>query len=60
LSFILRGEVSALEKFIKTKLREREEEKRKMMAEACRKMEGSAKKLRKWNPQATIRKFSSH
>jgi hypothetical protein len=51
-------EVSALEKYIKTKRRERnEEEKRKKMAEASRKMEGLAKNLGKWNPQATIRKF---
>jgi hypothetical protein len=50
--------VSALENYIKIKPRERnEEENRKKMAEACLKMEGLAKKLGKWNPQATIRKF---
>jgi hypothetical protein len=47
-----------LEKYIKSTRRERNEEKKpKKMAEACRKMEGLAKKLGKWNPQATIRKF---
>ena len=51
-------EVSALENYTKTKPHERyEAEKRKKMAQACRKMEGLAKKLGMWNPQATIRKF---
>jgi hypothetical protein len=49
--------VSALEKYIKTKGREREEEKRKKMQRASRKMGALAKKLGNWNPQATIRKF---
>ena len=34
-----------------------EEEKRKKMQEASRKMDALAKKLGKWDPQATIRKF---
>ena len=47
-----------MENYIKIKPRERnEEENQKKMAEACLKMEGLAKKLGKWNPQATIRKF---
>jgi hypothetical protein len=50
-------EVSALERYIKTKRREREEEKRKKMQRASRKMDALAKKLGKWDPQATIRKF---
>ncbi len=49
---------TALEKYIETKRREREEEvKRKKMQEASRKMDALAKKLGKWDPQATIRKF---
>jgi metal-responsive CopG/Arc/MetJ family transcriptional regulator len=49
---------SALEKYIEDKRREREtQEKRKKMEEASRKMDAVAKKLGKWNPQATIRKF---
>ena len=47
----------SLEKYIKTKRREREEETRKKMQEASRKMDALAKKLGKWNPQATIRKY---
>jgi metal-responsive CopG/Arc/MetJ family transcriptional regulator len=48
----------ALEKYIAGKRREREdEEKRKKMQEASRKMDALAKKLGKWDPQATIRKF---
>jgi metal-responsive CopG/Arc/MetJ family transcriptional regulator len=49
---------AALEKYIENKRREREdEEKRKKMQEASRKMDALAKKLGKWKPQATIRKF---
>ena len=49
---------SALEKYIEDKRRQREEaEKRKKMQEASRKMDAVAKKLGKWDPQATIRKF---
>jgi len=49
---------TALEKYIETKRRDREEEeKRKKMREASRKMDALAKKLGKWDPQATIRKF---
>jgi metal-responsive CopG/Arc/MetJ family transcriptional regulator len=49
---------TALEKYIEAKRSEREEEeKRKKMQEACRKMDALAKKLGKGDPQATIRKF---
>lgn len=49
---------AALEKYIEAKRREREEEeKRKKMQEASRKMDALAKKLGKWDPQTTIRKF---
>ncbi len=49
---------SALETYIERRRREREdEEKRKKMQEASRKMDALAKKLGKWDPQATIRKF---
>ena len=49
---------SALETYIERKRREREEnEKRKKMQEASRRMDALAKKLGKWDPQATIRKF---
>ena len=49
---------AALEKYIEAKQREREEEeRRKKMQEASRKMDALAKKLGKWDPQATIRKF---
>ncbi len=49
---------TALEKYIETKRRGREEEeKRKKMQEASRKMDTLAKKLGKWDPQATTRKF---
>jgi len=49
---------TALEKYIEGKRHEREEEeKRKKMQEASRKMDALAKKLGKWDPQATIRKF---
>jgi metal-responsive CopG/Arc/MetJ family transcriptional regulator len=49
---------TALEKYIEGKRREREEqEKRKKMEDASRKMDALAKKLGKWDPQATIRKF---
>jgi metal-responsive CopG/Arc/MetJ family transcriptional regulator len=55
-----RGSViqTALEKYIETKRRERDEkEKRKKMQEASRKMDALAMKLGKWDPQATTRKF---
>ena len=49
---------TALEQYIEAKRFQREEEeKRKKMQEACRKMDALAKKLGKWNPQAIIRKF---
>jgi metal-responsive CopG/Arc/MetJ family transcriptional regulator len=49
---------TALEKYIEAKRRGREEEeKRRKMQEASRKMDALAKKLGKWDPQATIRKF---
>jgi metal-responsive CopG/Arc/MetJ family transcriptional regulator len=49
---------TALEMYIEAKRRGREEEeKRKKMQEASRKMDALAKKLGKWDPQATIRKF---
>jgi metal-responsive CopG/Arc/MetJ family transcriptional regulator len=49
---------TALEKYIEAKRRGREEqEKRKKMKDAARKMDALAKKLGKWDPQATIRKF---
>jgi metal-responsive CopG/Arc/MetJ family transcriptional regulator len=49
---------TALEKYIEAKRRDREEEeKRKKMREASLKMDALAKKLGKWDPQATIRKF---
>lgn len=48
---------AALEKYIEAKRQERkEEEKRKKMQEASRKMDALAKKLGNWDPQATIRK----
>jgi len=48
---------TALEKHIEAKRRRREEEeKRKKMREASRKMDALAKRLGKWDPQATIRK----
>ena len=48
-----------LEQYIEAKRREREEKdkNRKKMQEASRKMDALAKKLGKWDPQATIRKF---
>ena len=49
---------TALKKYIEGKRRERaEEETRKKMQEASRKMDALAKKLGKWDPQTTIRKF---
>lgn len=49
---------TALEKYIEGRQSERAEaEKRKKMQEASRKMDALAKKLGKWDPQATIRKF---
>jgi metal-responsive CopG/Arc/MetJ family transcriptional regulator len=49
---------TALEKYIEAKRHEREkEEKQRKMQEASKKMDALAKKLGKWDPQATIRKF---
>jgi post-segregation antitoxin (ccd killing protein) len=49
---------AALEESIEGKRRERkEEENRKKMHEASRKMNAFAEKLGKWDPQATIRRF---
>ncbi len=49
---------TALEKYIEGKRLEREKEKtQQKMQEASRKMDALAKKLGKWDPQATIRKF---
>ena len=49
---------TALENYIKAKRRGREEEeKRKKMQEASRKMDALAKKLGKWDAQKIIRKF---
>jgi metal-responsive CopG/Arc/MetJ family transcriptional regulator len=49
---------TALEKYIEAKRQGREEEeRRKKMREASQKMDALAKKLGKWDPQATIRKF---
>lgn len=49
---------TALEQYIEAKRRGREEEeKRKKMAEASRKMDALAKKLGKWDAQKIIRKF---
>ncbi len=48
----------ALEKYIEAKRCGREEEdKGKNMREASRKMDELAKKLGKWNPRETVRKF---
>lgn len=48
----------ALEKYIESKRLEREEEeKRKKMLEASRKMDALAMKLGSWDAQSTIRKF---
>jgi metal-responsive CopG/Arc/MetJ family transcriptional regulator len=49
---------TALEKYLEGKRRQREEdEKRKKMEVASRKMDALAKKLGKWDPQTIIRKF---
>ena len=49
---------TALEKYIEAKQRGREEEeKRKKMQEASRKMDALAKKLGKWDAQKILRKF---
>lgn len=49
---------AALEKYIEDRRRKREEEeKRKKMQRASEKMDALAKKLGKWDPQGTIRKF---
>lgn len=49
---------TALEKYIEARRQQREAEvKQKKMQEATRKMDALAKKLGKWDPQATIRKF---
>ena len=48
----------ALEKYIESKRLEREEEeKRKKMLEASRKMDKLAERLGDWDPQETIRRF---
>jgi metal-responsive CopG/Arc/MetJ family transcriptional regulator len=49
---------SALEEYLRGKRRQREEqEKRKKMQEASRKMDALAKKLGAWDAQAIIRRF---
>jgi metal-responsive CopG/Arc/MetJ family transcriptional regulator len=49
---------AALEQYLQAKrIRREEEEKRKKMQEASRKMDALAEKLGDWDPQATIRKF---
>ena len=49
---------AALEQYLQAKrVRREEEEKRKKMQEASRKMDALAEKLGDWDPQATIRKF---
>jgi metal-responsive CopG/Arc/MetJ family transcriptional regulator len=49
---------AAVEKYIEAKRSAREEEqRRKKMQDASRNMDALAKKLGKWDPQATIRKF---
>ena len=49
---------SALEEYLQAKKRQREEqEKRKKMLEASRKMDTLAKKLGAWDAQAIIRRF---
>lgn len=49
---------AALEEYLQAKrMKREEEEKRKKMQEASRKMDALAKKLGAWDPQATIRKF---
>jgi metal-responsive CopG/Arc/MetJ family transcriptional regulator len=49
---------AALEEYLQAKrVKREEEEKRKKMQDASRKMDALAKKLGDWDPQATIRKF---
>jgi len=49
---------SALEEYLRAKKRQREEqEKRKKMQEASRKMDALAKKLGAWDAQTIIRRF---
>jgi metal-responsive CopG/Arc/MetJ family transcriptional regulator len=49
---------AALEEYLRAKrMKREEEEKRKKMQEASRKMDALAKKLGAWDAQATIRKF---
>jgi metal-responsive CopG/Arc/MetJ family transcriptional regulator len=49
---------AALEEYLQAKrMKREEEEKRKKMQEASRKMDALAKKLGAWDAQATIRKF---
>jgi len=49
---------AALEEYLQAKrMKREEEEKRKKMQDASRKMDALAKKLGAWDPQATIRKF---
>ena len=50
-------EFSALEKYMEGKRPARGQGKQKKMQEASRKMDVLAKKLGKWNPQATTRRF---
>ena len=50
-------EVSALEKHIKSSDESGQRKSGKSMQKACGKMDALAKKLGKWDPQATIRKF---
>jgi metal-responsive CopG/Arc/MetJ family transcriptional regulator len=49
---------TALEEYLQAKrMKREEEEKRKKMQDASRKMDALAKKLGDWDPQAAIRKF---
>jgi metal-responsive CopG/Arc/MetJ family transcriptional regulator len=49
---------AALEQYLQAKrVKREEEEKRKKMQEASRKIDALAEKLGDWDPQATIRKF---
>jgi metal-responsive CopG/Arc/MetJ family transcriptional regulator len=49
---------AALEEYLQAKrMKREEEEKRKKMQDASRKMDALAKKLGDWDPQAAIRKF---
>ena len=48
---------TVLEKYIEAKRREREGEEKRNMEKASHKIYALAKKLEKWDPQATIRNF---